>query len=213
MTTQTLSPSPPRDGKVTPTTSLTLQSPLRPLPPQVPIANWNLVPPDAVREVERVIRESRWPLYVFGQQGRGKSCLAALLYQVWTARAVWYDVGDLLGQVKSCRRDGSVDVAGPDGRIFDFSEAAVFDRLTKANLLVLDDIGIRTPTDVDIEILTRAVNARAGKPLIVTSNLNAAELTNAFGARLASRLLAGQPLCLAASDRRLAQSRVVEVRA
>ena len=122
----------------------------------MPIANWNLVPPDAVREVERVIRESRWPLYVFGQQGRGKSCLAALVHQVWPARAVWFDVGELLGQVKTCRRDGSVDVTGPDGRIFEFSEAALFDRLANAGLLVLDDIGIRTPTDVDIEILTLA---------------------------------------------------------
>ena len=69
---------------------------------------------------------------------------------------VWFEVGELLGQVKTCRRDGSVDVAGPDARIFEFSEAALFDRLANAGLLVLDDIGIRTPTDVDIEILTLA---------------------------------------------------------
>lgn len=159
------------------------------------------------------MREPQWPLYVFGQQGRGKTCLAALLYQVWPARAVWFDVSDLLSQVKTCRRDGSVDIAGPDGRIFELSEAAMFDRLTNAGLLVLDDLGCRTPTDVDIEILTRAVNARAGKPLIVTSNLKPDELNAAFGARLASRLLAGLPLCLTGSDRRLTNSRIVEVRA
>ncbi|MFM9963354.1 MAG: hypothetical protein ACKV2Q_19260 [Planctomycetaceae bacterium] len=179
----------------------------------MPVAIWNLVPPDAVREVESVIQRSRWPLYVFGHQGRGKSCLAALVHQVWPSRAVWFDLSDLLSQVKTCRRDGSVDVAGPDGRIFEFSEVAMFDRLCNAGLLVLDDLGCRTPTDVDIEILTRAVNARDGKPLIVTANLDAGELNKAFGARLASRLLAGVPLCLAGSDRRLTQSRVVEVRA
>lgn len=183
------------------------------LPPQVTTANWNLVPPEAVREVERVIQQSRWPLYVFGQQGRGKSCLAALVHQVWPSRAVWFDVSDLLSQVKTCRRDGSVDVAGPDGRIFEFTEAALFDRLANAGLLVLDDLGCRTPTDVDIEILTRAVNARSGKPLIVTSNLKPDELNTAFGARLASRLLAGVPLCLSGSDRRLTNTRIVEVRA
>lgn len=197
---------------MTPTTSLTLQPRLRPLPPQVPATSWKLVPPEAVREVENIIQRSRWPLYVFGQQGRGKSCLAALVHQVWSSRAVWFDVSDLLSQVKTCRRDGSVDVAGPDGRTFEFSEAGLFDRLANAGLLVLDDLGCRTPTDVDVEILTRGVNARAGKPLIVTSNLDAAELNKAFGARLASRLLAGVPLCLAGSDRRLTHSQVVEVR-
>lgn len=157
--------------------------------------------------------ETRWPLYLHGAQGRGKSCLAALLYQVWPARAVWYDVGELLNQVKTCRREGTVDVAGPDGRAFEFSEAALFDRLANAGLLVLDDLGTRTPTDVDAEILTRAFNTRAGKPLIVTSNLKPDELNIAFGARLASRLLAGVPLCLVGSDRRLTDTRVVEVRA
>ena len=115
-------------------------------------------------------------------------------------------------QVKCCRRDGSVDVTGPDGRTFEFSEAGLFDRLANAGLLVLDDIGIRTPTDVDLEILIRAVNARAGKPLIVTSNLDANELSKAFGARLTSRLLAGTMLTLAGTDRRIAQTRFVEVR-
>ena len=127
-------------------------------------------------------------------------------------RSVWYDVGELLSQVKCCRRDGSVDITGPDGRTFEFSEAGLFDRVANAGLLVLDDIGIRTPTDVDLEILTRAVNTRAGRPLIVTSNLKPAELNAAFGARLASRLLAGVMLNLAGADRRLAQSHVVEVR-
>lgn len=177
------------------------------------MANWMLVPPDAVREVEKAIMKTHWPLYLHGAQGRGKSCLAALLYQVWPARVVWYDVGELLNQVKTCRREGSVDVAGPDGRTFEFSEAALFDRLANAGLLVLDDLGTRTPTDVDAEILTRAVNARAGKPLIATSNFRPEELNGVFGARLASRLLAGLPLCLAGSDRRLTHSRVVEVRA
>jgi DNA replication protein DnaC len=158
------------------------------------------------------MREPRWPLYLFGAQGRGKSCLAALVHQVWPSRAVWFDVSDLLSQVKTCRRDGSVDVIGPDGRTFEFSEAGLFDRLTNAGLLVLDDLGCRTPTDVDVEILTRAANARAGKPLIVTSNLDAGELHKAYGARLASRLLAGVPLCLAGSDRRLTHSRVMEAK-
>jgi DNA replication protein DnaC len=168
---------------------------------------------DAVREVEKAIMDSRWPIYLHGAQGRGKTCLAALLHRVWPARAVWFDVSHLLSQVKTCRRDGSVDVIGPDGRSFEFSEAALFDRLANAGLLVLDDLGCRTPTDVDIEILTRAINTRAGKPLIATSNLNSAELHNTFGARLASRLLAGQPLCLSGADRRLTHSSVVEVRA
>ena len=212
MTAQTQTDRPPPSGKATTAISLISQSVRRPLPSQVPTASWNLVPPDALREVENIIQRSRWPLYVFGQQGRGKSCLAALIHQVWPTRAVWLDVSDLLSQVKTCRRNGLVEIAGPDGRYFEFSEAALFDRFGNAGLLVLDDIGIRTPTDVDIEIITRAVNARAGKPLIVTSNLKPDELNAAFGARLASRLLAGVPLCLAGSDRRLTHSKIVEVR-
>ena len=154
--------------------------------------------------------EARWPMYLHGAQGRGKSCFAALLFQVWPTRAVWCDVGELLSHVKTCRRDGSVEIAGPDGRMFEFSEVMLFDRLANAGLLVLDDIGIRTPTDVDLEILTRSVNARAGLPLIATSNLKPDELNTAFGARLASRLLAGSPLCLTGSDRRLTHLRGAE---
>lgn len=155
--------------------------------------------------------ESRWPVYLHGAQGRGKSCLAGLLFQVWPSRPVWYDVGELLSQVKTCRRDGSVEIAGRNARSFEFSEAALFDRLANAGLLVLDDLGARTPTDVDAEILIRSINARAGKPLVVTSNFKPDQLNDTFGARLASRLLAGALLCLSGSDRRLTHSKVVEV--
>ncbi len=177
----------------------------------MPVASWDLVSPDAVREIENIIQRSGWPLYVFGHQGRGKTCLAALVHQTWPVGSMWYDVGDLILQVKTCRRDGSFYI--PNGATYPISEAGLLDRLANAPLLVLDDIGIRTPTDTDIEILTRAANARAGKPLIVTSNLDVAELNRVFGARLASRLLAGTVIGLIGSDRRTAQTRVVDVRA
>ena len=93
--------------------------------------------------------------------------------------------------------------------------------LEEVDLLILDDIGTENPTEWAAERLYLIVNSRysAGKPIIATSNFNAAELVNRLktrdksgrliesdvtGQRIVSRLCEMcQPVKIGGVDRRL----------
>lgn len=71
--------------------------------------------------------------------------------------------------------------------------------LTKADLLVLDDLGAETgaiasdnrATDFTTRTLYSIVNGRMKKPTIITTNLSGADLTRMYDSKLLSRMLRG----------------------
>lgn len=62
--------------------------------------------------------------------------------------------------------------------------------LMEANLLIIDDLGAEFITQFTVSCIYNIVNSRmlAGKPTIITTNLNTSDLEREYGQRLTSRL-------------------------
>lgn len=130
--------------------------------------------------------EAKWPLYLHGLPGRGKT-RAVLAYCDHVMQS-WYCTVDRLA-------DMIIDHRAPWQRMEEFS------------LAVLDEIGVRQRvTDLDYQAVQRFADARekALLPVIYVSNLTAAELPAAYDDRIASRLLCGTWYELTGPDRRFA---------
>lgn len=80
-----------------------------------------------------------------------------------------------------------------------YTEKAMVDRLTKADILVLDDCGAETgaigsgkaATDYTTKILYAIMNGRMNKSTILTTNLSSRELYKMYDQKLLSRMLKG----------------------
>ena len=80
-----------------------------------------------------------------------------------------------------------------------YTEKAMVDRLTKADILVLDDCGAQTgaigtgkaATDYTTKILYAIMNGRMNKSTILTTNLSTHELSKIYDQKLLSRMLKG----------------------
>ena len=80
-------------------------------------------------------------------------------------------------------------------------------KLRRTKLLVLDDLGVREPTEAFLDFLYSVINNRYNdmKGTLITTNLSSAEISECFGNRIYSRLLSGKLIKLDGNDLRLRQ--------
>lgn len=139
-------------------------------------------------------------LWLMGDVGTGKTTLAMLVsktaLEAGSSVAI-YSLPKLLARVRR-----TYDAApGED------SYLELFERLTSVDLLHIDDLGAEKRSDWVLEQLYALVNERyeATRSILVTTNLDQAELEEQIGARTVSRLveICGDPLPLFGEDRRV----------
>ena len=111
-------------------------------------------------------------LYLFGPVGTGKSHLAAAIHHEMIKRgksSVFIDVTQLFGLARStfARTNQKTDQ--------DYIKAAI-----NAELLTLDEIGLKPLTEYEFGLLFQILNGRKGKVTNFTSNLDLAELDQWF---------------------------------
>lgn len=70
-------------------------------------------------------------------------------------------------------------------------------------MLILDDLGINTPTDNYNAILYAIIDKRKGKATIISTNMNAKEFKERFGEPIFSRVMSGKVFKVEGKDRRL----------
>lgn len=78
-------------------------------------------------------------------------------------------------------------------------------RYVTPDLLVLDDLGVRTPSDFFLEILYLLINARYDKAegsTIITTNMTAKDMHAKFGSALVSRIISGKSIKFTGIDKR-----------
>lgn len=121
-----------------------------------------------------------------GPPGTGKTQAAALLVKaaLWAGRtAALENIGSVAMRVR----------AGYDNRDEGETEASVVRRLSKVDLLVVDDVGAGEAGDGKIEkrVLYFVLEARqnARRSTILTSNLPAKDVSEFLGARIMNRLM------------------------
>ena len=85
-------------------------------------------------------------------------------------------------------------------------------KATDSSLLVLDDLGIRKPSEGMFHLLFDVLEVRKAKPTIITSNKSLVELCEQYtDERIFSRLAAGTILQINGDDRRVSADCAVDV--
>lgn len=139
-------------------------------------------------------------LWLMGSTGTGKTTLAMLASKAALERShsvAIYSLPKLLARI---RRTYDADAERD-------SYLSFFERLTSVDLLHIDDLGAEKRSDWVLEQLYALINERyeTERSIIVTTNLDQAELEEQIGPRTVSRLveICGDPLPLFGPDRRV----------
>lgn len=171
-------------------------------------AAWEQLSTECLRRVVETIRGKRFPLFLYGGTGVGKTCIAALIYRRFRAQPMWLRADDLLLSLatgRTSREHMHVDSIDEDGHLV--RKLVTFNQyqrmLASAPCVFLDDLGVRAPTDPMRQYLFDLLEYRKGKPLVITSNLAPHEgLSEMFDDRIISRICAGTVICISGEDRR-----------
>ena len=183
---------------------------VRDAPSNLAVADWAEVSPNLQRTLRAAIREKRWPIVMHGPTGTGKSCASACIYRRWATRsgtlkpAFWYRLEEFVRDIQKCRmnRDNLV-MHHVDGKSVYRTEAKLWEFATDVSALwCLDDFGTREITDAAFDVVFEFIDRRAGKPTIVTSNLDLRRITDLYDDRIADRLRAGTVIELTGDSRR-----------
>lgn len=173
-------------------------------------ADWALVKPELQAALKAAVDGGKWPIYLFGDQGRGKTCAMAALFRKVDRAPSWVDMQRFIRNVQRTR-------TAEDHKIYDFTQhgSTELDLFRKfvidPALMLVDDVGIRAPSDSAFEVVYEIVNRRGKRPAIYTSNIAPDKLHTVYDGRVASRILAGVAIHLTGKDRRIETLRIVEV--
>jgi DNA replication protein DnaC len=193
----------------------------RPWPASAGPSDWEKVAAPFRESLQAAITERRWPIYIFGDVGIGKTCAAACVYHNWRQSALWFECGRILADIIECRMSPDHLItrvyrspgADEDGRTWQEGEGAIMRKIADTSLVVFNDVGLRKPSEAAFEIFLTMLDLRLGKPTIYTSNLEPERLDQLFDDRVASRLLRGSVIHVVGDDRRSVNSRFVRVKA
>lgn len=182
-------------------------------------ADWMKVSPRLSEAITEALVARKWPVVLSGPVGLGKSYAMACVYMGWRKHAIWRNSGDLLSRITQCRTSPtkSISVSRPDGGTFEEFEQSIYGKLSDVDFLCLDDVGVKRPTETQREIFNNIIDLRAGKPLMITTNLSSEQFEDVFDARTLSRLWGGSEghgcviLC-EAKDRRLTGTKVIKAK-
>jgi DNA replication protein DnaC len=146
---------------------------------------------EAISEQTRKgVTSPRFPVYVYGPVGTGKSGIAAVLYRIATS-ALWRRADSYLLDLSTGRQEGG-------------SYRQEMTKIESTHVLVLDDLGLRKPSEGMFHMLFDILERRKAKMTVITSNHSPEELRAVFeDGRIYSRLMAGTPLACEGKDRRV----------
>lgn len=146
---------------------------------------------NALKQAKRIANAAakRQPVhgYFFGVSGAGKSHLAngiiisALKLSDYKLRAMFLDWREFIEMRQLGMNDTSKDLRARADK--------VQTQFSKADLIVLDDLGSERKTPYTADLLDGLISKRTDKPLVITSNLAAPELRALYGERMWRRFL------------------------
>jgi DNA replication protein DnaC len=95
-----------------------------------------------------------------------------------------------------------VTVTRSDGGSFEEFEASIEKKVSQANLICFDDVGVRQPSDAQREIFNHFIDLRLDKPTIINTNLDHRQFAEVFDMRTTSRVFSGTIIRFSGKDRR-----------
>lgn len=172
---------------------------------------WDKVHPEIIRVLTnhrltwdrgaRAAFNPRWPLYLWGKPGSGKTSVAGLIYQEAAGRPMWINAGKGFRAVASaCAEPQPLWGYG----LIPLREAEHWLELEERSLVVLDDIALRDRvSEAQFEVMQEFLNRRQGKPTVITGNMSIEQIAKVYDDRVASRIAAGTLIEIDGDDKRL----------
>ncbi len=157
-------------------------------------------------ECSRLVRDvTGWrSLYLWGANGVGKSCAAAVIYCRWSlGRAIFRTANELFSDAMTLEREKEI-TRYIGGVACEITHSSFWRSIEECGLLVLDEIAQGDPHEWRSEMFWRVLEARKRKPLIMTGNVSPDVLVQAYDQRIASRIQEGSFLKIVGSDGRKA---------
>ena len=139
-------------------------------------------------------QSQRFPIFIYGPVGTGKTCLAACMYRESRRNPLWLRADQLL--VEMSQYKGAADLRK---------------KLQRHSSLFLDDLGTMEPTRPMFNAFFDLLELRAQMPVIITSNHGPNEIAEIFDDRIRSRIMSGTVINLDGDDRRAGSGRRVRV--
>ena len=162
----------------------------------LPGAEWSKVTPELRTKLTKAFQFDRWPWYLHGPAGSGKSYAAACIYNSWDKGWPWWcEASKIIPEFVKRRIEGGA--------------SAVQNSIRDCGLIVLDDVAIRECTPAQAEAFLMFINLRGRKPFICTGNIHPTKLSTILDDRIASRLTSGVMIGVEGSDRRLEDAEVL----
>lgn len=153
----------------------------------------------------QLLQADKWPLYLWGPTGVGKSYAAANVFVLWQGveyAAKWVSYLNLTDTAIGLKKHGTLE-RWRLGRTVTITEASFWRTIQDVELLVIDEIALGKSHDWRTEIMWDVLEARKNRPLILTGNVPPSELIEVFDERIQSRILAGSLFGMTGEDKRL----------
>jgi DNA replication protein DnaC len=157
------------------------------------------------QQMEKILSFSKNPkgfLLLAGANGTGKSFVARAIYDIYsTFKLPYYDMDEAFFINQSDLNERWLQ-AKHDSSSFELSS-----RLKQTKLLVLDDLGTKTPTDTFGDFLYGIIDARwnhkSSLGTIITTNMTGIITRERFGDAILSRISSGIVIRFEGDDRRI----------
>lgn len=135
--------------------------------------------PDVFGQVKAVMNgEGKWPLYLFGPMGSGKTCLALYTSDLVIGSRYW-TFQEFQDELLLLHRS-------------DMPTKPLWRAVADLDLLILDEIGLRpNPTEAAWETLYRLADTRDCRKAFYCSNLAPKDLKKTYGDRIYDRMTCG----------------------
>lgn len=158
---------------------------------------------EVIKDLAAFIQDLSGFIFLAGQNGRGKSYIARQIYHYFYRykssqdldRAWFINQADL-----NIMFSEQNDTWG--------SSIYLLKQACKSKVLVLDDLGTRTPSDAFMDflyaVLDRRWNERDCLITVITTNLDSVGVRQKFGEAIYSRILSGRNYVVIGDDRRFA---------
>ena len=144
----------------------------------------------------------QWPLLLFGPPGVGKTCAALAFLDMAGGITEYQSLRSLMDE-DDARGKGLVKESTVTARDRTLTMREFWKNWKAANLVVLDEVGFRpTAPNFEESRLQKALDERAGYPMIMVSNCDPDELAGIYGERVMSRLMSGSAYWYYGEDRR-----------
>jgi DNA replication protein DnaC len=154
---------------------------------------------EQMTEIELYAKNPRGFFFITGPNGTGKSFVAEAIYEMHTPyKLPAYDHERAYFSTQADLNDEWLNHFGATRELSNV--------LKKTKLLVLDDLGTRSPTAGFLDFLYAVIDARwrlrSDVGTIITTNMNSTKTRNDFGDALTSRICSGVILRIDGKDRR-----------